>query len=67
MILKSIYSEYDSGYTTIHDFNSTKLNNSAVGLSDPATVKPAPLLTRPGKRETALRNSLDHFTFCRFP
>ena len=49
MVLKSIYSDYDSGHTTILDFNSTKLNDSAVGLSDPATVKHTTTINETGK------------------
>ena len=50
MVLKSIYSDYDSSHTTILDFNSTKLNGSGVGLSDPATVKPTITINKTGIR-----------------
>ena len=67
MVLKSIYSDYDSGHTTILDLNSTKLNGSGVGLSDPATVKPTITINKTGKAGYGFKKEPRPFYFLPFP
>lgn len=56
MVLKWIYSYYDSGHTTILDLTPHRLMIQAVGVSHPATVKDVTTINETGKAGYGFQN-----------